>query len=162
MGAEQSSASPRRRDSARQPSLRRPGFAAGRTPTGPESDAPSTGPLRIEPIHFLYGHDLPVRCVDVCEEFDIVVSGSDDETIICHDLKSGRYVRSIDCRDNQGLEHRGARRRPSMRSDSDECGVKWLGVTATRKIVAYTAALQLSVYSINGELEARVNTEERL
>ena len=34
-----------------------------------------------------YGHDLAVRCVDMSEDFDIVVSGSDDGTIICHDLK---------------------------------------------------------------------------
>eukprot|EP00750_Incisomonas_marina_P023756 INCI5055.11.p1 GENE.INCI5055.11~~INCI5055.11.p1 ORF type:complete len:1492 (-),score=210.22 INCI5055.11:4311-8489(-) len=144
------------------------------------------GVLRVEPMHFLYGHDLAVRCVDMSEDFDIVVSGSDDGTIICHDLKSGKYVRSIECRDDQSLEAKEETQNHSTKFSADNgstatgavdnprrlnrrhsfclqnCEVKWLGISATRKFVAYTSNLKLSVYSINGILEAQARTIERL
>ncbi len=52
-------------------------------------------PLGSNPIHILYGHDDAVSTVALNPEFDIIVSGSDDGTIIVHNLHSGIYVRSI-------------------------------------------------------------------
>jgi WD40 repeat protein len=57
----------------------------------PVSDKPITQP----PMHVLYGHDDSVNCVSVNPELDLVVSGSDDGTIIVHKLRTGIYLRSI-------------------------------------------------------------------
>lgn len=52
-------------------------------------------PIGQRPLHVLYGHDDAVNCVDICVELDVVVSGSDDGTIIVHKLREGAYIRSI-------------------------------------------------------------------
>ena len=52
-------------------------------------------PISQRPLHVLYGHDDAVNCVNVCVEVDVVVSGSDDGTIIVHKLREGIYIRSI-------------------------------------------------------------------
>jgi WD40 repeat protein len=52
-------------------------------------------PLGDQPLHILYGHDDAVTSVAVNAEIDVVVSGSEDGTIIIHNLRDGSYVRSI-------------------------------------------------------------------
>jgi WD40 repeat protein len=52
-------------------------------------------PLNSQPQYILYGHDDAVTCVAVNPELDVVVSGSDDGTVIIHNLRDGTYVRSI-------------------------------------------------------------------
>jgi WD40 repeat protein len=52
-------------------------------------------PLKSHPQYILYGHDDAVTCVAVNPELDVVVSGSDDGTVIIHNLRDGTYVRSI-------------------------------------------------------------------
>lgn len=52
-------------------------------------------PLGDHPLHILYGHDDAVTSVAVNAEIDIVVSGSEDGTVIIHNLRDGSYVRSI-------------------------------------------------------------------
>jgi WD40 repeat protein len=52
-------------------------------------------PIIQPPMHVLYGHDDSVNCVSVNPELDLVVSGSDDGTIIVHKLREGMYLRSI-------------------------------------------------------------------
>lgn len=52
-------------------------------------------PISTHPIHILYGHDDAVNCVDINPEMDLVVSGSDDGTVILHNLRDGAYIRSI-------------------------------------------------------------------
>jgi WD40 repeat protein len=52
-------------------------------------------PLNAQPQYILYGHDDSVSCVAVNPELDVVVSGSDDGTVIVHNLRDGTYVRSI-------------------------------------------------------------------
>ncbi|KAJ1440274.1 BEACH domain-containing protein [Ochromonadaceae sp. CCMP2298] len=52
-------------------------------------------PLGPQPQYILYGHDDSVTCLAVNPELDVVVSGSDDGTIIIHNLRDGTYVRSI-------------------------------------------------------------------
>ena len=54
------------------------------------------------------------------------------------------------------------RRRASTVGAKEQCQVKWVGITATRKIVGYTSDTRLSVYSVNGTLEARQSARERL
>lgn len=52
-------------------------------------------PVQTPPLHLLCGHDSAVNCVAVNPELDIVVSGSDDGTIIMHTLRDGMYLRSL-------------------------------------------------------------------
>lgn len=52
-------------------------------------------PLGSHPRFILHGHDDAVSTVAVSTDFGIIVSGSDDGTIIVHNLHSGVYVRSI-------------------------------------------------------------------
>jgi WD40 repeat protein len=60
-----------------------------------EVTADKDTPFGPQPIHILYGHDDAVTCVAIDVEMDVVVSGSDDGTIIVHNLRDGAYVRSI-------------------------------------------------------------------
>lgn len=52
-------------------------------------------PITVTPIHELCGHDDSITCVAVNPELDILVSGSDDGTIIIHSLREGFYIRNI-------------------------------------------------------------------
>jgi hypothetical protein len=49
----------------------------------------------VTPIRTLYGHDDAVTCVAMNHEMDIVISGSEDGTWIMHNLRDGKYVRTI-------------------------------------------------------------------
>ena len=51
--------------------------------------------IHVTPIRTLYGHDDTVNCLCLNPELDIIVSGSDDGTIMVHNLRDGKYVRSI-------------------------------------------------------------------
>ena len=53
------------------------------------------GPVNLHPLYVLYGHDDVVTTVAVNAELDLVVSGSEDGTVILHSLREGAYVRSI-------------------------------------------------------------------
>jgi WD40 repeat protein len=63
------------------------------------SAAPDTntgiGVLSKHPQHILYGHDAAVSCIDIHAGLNLVVSGSEDGTIILHTLQEGEYIRSI-------------------------------------------------------------------
>lgn len=52
-------------------------------------------PIVYPPSFYLYGHDDSVNCVAVNAELDLVVSGSDDGTLMLHSLRDGSYLRSI-------------------------------------------------------------------
>jgi WD40 repeat protein len=52
-------------------------------------------PVAATPIHTLYGHDDAINCLCVKASMDLIVSGSDDGTIIVHSLREGLYLRSI-------------------------------------------------------------------
>ena len=52
-------------------------------------------PVNPSPCQTLYGHDDVVNCIAVNGELDMVVSGSDDGTILVHSLREGTYIRSI-------------------------------------------------------------------
>lgn len=51
--------------------------------------------ITITPIRTLYGHDDSINCIVVNPEIDMIVSGSDDGTMIVHNLRDGKYIRSI-------------------------------------------------------------------
>jgi WD40 repeat protein len=52
-------------------------------------------PVRATPLYTIYGHDDSVTSVCVSPKLDLVVSGSDDGTLMIHNLRDGRYIRSI-------------------------------------------------------------------
>lgn len=49
----------------------------------------------VHPIRTLYGHDETVTCVAIHPELDIIVSGSEDGTWITHNLRDGKYIRTV-------------------------------------------------------------------
>jgi WD40 repeat protein len=51
--------------------------------------------ITITPIRSIYGHDDTINCVAINAELDIILSGSDDGTMMIHNLRDGKYVRSI-------------------------------------------------------------------
>ena len=51
--------------------------------------------LTITPIRTLYGHDDAINCLVINPELDMIVSGSDDGTMMVHNLRDGKYIRSI-------------------------------------------------------------------
>jgi WD40 repeat protein len=79
-----------------------PDYIPTNTHSSAVRDAPTTqnnyishSPLKSQPLHILFGHDDAVTSVSINPEFDIVVSGSDDGTVMVHSLNSGVYIRSI-------------------------------------------------------------------
>lgn len=45
--------------------------------------------------HVLLGHTSPITCIAISTKLDIVVSGSRDGSICLHNIRSGRFVRSL-------------------------------------------------------------------
>ena len=142
-------------------------------------------PILPNPLHLLYGHDDAVNCVSVSPELDIVVSGSDDGTIIVHKLRDGIYVRSISLQNvipsvvGQGSErHTGdvslssSPTSPSKTSTSTSgssslmtstCRIHYVGISHEGYILAYSNDdTSLYSFTINGEFAARKIVGERL
>jgi WD40 repeat protein len=51
--------------------------------------------VSVHPIRTLYGHDETVTCVAIHPELDLIVSGSEDGTWISHNLRDGKYIRTM-------------------------------------------------------------------
>lgn len=47
------------------------------------------------PIRTLHGHDNVVSCVCINPEINAIISGSEDGTVIIHNLRDGEYIRTI-------------------------------------------------------------------
>jgi WD40 repeat protein len=60
-------------------------------------------PIGQTPLHILYGHDENINSVAVNAELNIIVSGSDDGTVMVFNLRDGLYIRSI----TEGFQNRG-------------------------------------------------------
>merc|ERR1712194_492475 len=45
--------------------------------------------------HVLLGHVSPLSCVAICTKLDVVVSGSQDGSICIHNIRSGKFIRSL-------------------------------------------------------------------
>ncbi|KAA0165966.1 hypothetical protein FNF31_01580 [Cafeteria roenbergensis] len=54
------------------------------------------GLVSRQPMYILHGHDAPVTSVAADSSLDVLLSGSDDGTVIVRQLSSGRYVRTIE------------------------------------------------------------------
>ena len=132
-------------------------------------------PIGSAPLHILYGHDDAVTSVSVNADLDVVVSGSDDGTVIVHSLREGYYIRSI-------LVGVPSNSRPSAFNlqnidDGDDRPtgtgsnalstarrrIGWVCVTPEGYIVVYLVDEQsLCTYTINGRTVASKDVRERL
>lgn len=56
----------------------------------------ATRGLKAEPRNICFGHDETVTCVSVSAQLNIVASGSSDGTLILHDVRDGRIIRSLE------------------------------------------------------------------
>ena len=131
-------------------------------------------PIISSPLHLLYGHDDAVNCVAINPEMDIVVSGSDDGTIIVHKLREGIYVRSISLENipstlnkvgeekPQGQNNLGS---PSAKSTNmiSKCRIHHVLISCEGYLLAYSNDdMTLYTYTTNGEFVARKGAGERL
>jgi neurobeachin-like protein 1/2 len=117
------------------------------------------------PLRTLYGHDDAVTSVSVHIELDVVVSGSNDGTIILHTLREGSYIRTI-------LVGTPAASMPTPTSSDFPANqpspvfrsrVHWVCVTNEGYIVVYLNEEHLLYsYTINGRLLATKDVQERL
>lgn len=96
--------------------------------------------MREKLLWTLYGHDDAVVSVAVQPEWDVVVSGSRDGSVMVHSLRHGRYLRSL---------YRGPATSPARAQ------IDWVGVSEQGHILTYSRADRtLASYSINGRLLA--------
>jgi WD40 repeat protein len=138
-------------------------------------------PLKSQPQYVLYGHDDSISCVAINVELDIVISGSEDGTVIIHNLRDGTYVRTIgensrtyaalskalNSQITDGISDESSMsefidsngRRMSLRPSSTGYSqgqvkkISWLGLSKDSYIVTYCADEQmLCTYSLNGML----------
>jgi WD40 repeat protein len=133
-------------------------------------------PIVSNPLHLLYGHDDAVNCVSVSPELDIVVSGSDDGTIIVHKLREGIYVRSISLENIPSAMSKGGtgtERLPadigmmgsSLKSSRmvSKCRIHFVGISHEGYFLAYSNDdMALYTFTTNGEFVARKAAGERL
>jgi WD40 repeat protein len=116
------------------------------------------------PIRTLYGHDDSVTSVSVNLELDVVVSGSNDGTIILHTLREGSYVRTILVGSpNYRILSSSSDPSPSASSSVLRSRIHWVCVTNEGYIVVYLNEEHLlHSYTINGRLLATKDIKERL
>jgi WD40 repeat protein len=130
-------------------------------------------PIIQPPMHVLYGHDDAVNCVSVNPELDLVVSGSDDGTIIVHKLREGIYIRSIaltpqptaghSLEDHSSHFPTHSNSRSLFRSFLSSRRIHFLLVSSEGFIVAYSNDdTTLYSFSINGKFQAKKMIGDRL
>ena len=140
----------------------------------------SGAPLGSTPLHILYGHDDTVTTVSISCELNVVVSGSNDGTIIVHNLREGTYVRSITAQAASlastvlsTLRHSPSRPKSSLPEDMPPIrkgaahartrNITWVGVSKTAQIVCYSRDdFTLCTYTLNGVLLATKVVNEHL
>eukprot|EP01050_Picozoa_sp_SAG11_P027444 SAG11_NODE_6953_length_1220_cov_1.139161_1_plen_298_part_01 len=137
---------------------------------GATSGRPEQLPLH-GPGHTFFEHTSAVTCVALSVEYDMVVSGSDDGTIVIHTMRSGEYLRTIDFAANL---HDSVRLRV--------CSVVWFAIDAQAVVLPQHAVVSCSdvlitarngaiicaaadaqpctiaAFSLNGRLLSRVDT----
>ena len=109
------------------------------------------------PLHILYGHDDCVTCVAASAQLDMIISGSDDGTVMVHSLRRGEYIRSITQR------HPTDKLSSSPLNRSDAATIAWVGISHAGYIVTYSKSdCSLCSYTLNGTFLSRVHTGEQL
>jgi len=129
--------------------------------------------LNVTPLHTLFGHDGGITCIDISINLDMIVSSSEDGTIIIHSLKGGKYRRTIEVVGAYEDEDEGESgdqgddwtyKNSNLMSNK----IVWVGLSSKGYIVAHVqqsdvwekgvgrggTGSTLYVYSINGKLLA--------
>lgn len=117
-----------------------------------------------QPIHVLYGHNDTITTIASDPSFDLVVSGSDDGTIILHTLREGAYIRSIITDNSMNVK-------ASSDEDSQENhpslpqvrSIAWVGISVAGYVVGYSAEENIVfTYTINGLFVASSYMQESI
>lgn len=105
-------------------------------------------------VHTLLGHVTPISCVAICTKLDVVVSGSRGGSICVHNIRSGKFVRSLHI-DAVSKE---------MRESCDGRGipVRKLATHMDGSFVAHLCDGSLHHISINGKHLCSTQINERL
>jgi len=101
--------------------------------------------------HVLLGHVSPLSCVAICTKLDVVVSGSQDGSICIHNIRSGKFIRSLHI----------------AREVQESCAgngipVKKLAIHMDGYFVAHFCDGSLHVLSINGQQLCSTQLGEQL
>ncbi|KAL7554274.1 hypothetical protein ACHAWF_017715 [Thalassiosira exigua] len=119
----------------------------------------SMGKERIEDSrcfvsHVLFGHLTPVCCVAMCAKLDVVVSASRDGSICVHNIRSGKFIRSL---------HIDARTKEMRESCAGNgIAVRKLAIHTDGFFVAHFGDGSLYVISINGRRLCNAQIGEQL
>ena len=128
-------------------------------------------PLSITPLNVLYGHDDAVTCLAVNLELDVIVSGSDDGSIIIHSLRDGgNYVRSIFINNSTtwsaptpGHGSSPSAGRGDVKPTDIPRRVTWVGVSQEGYIVSYSSLdKSLWTHTLNGKFVVKREAGENL
>jgi WD40 repeat protein len=142
-----------------------------------------SSPVTVAPLFTLFGHDGAVTSIRVCPKLNVVVSGSEDGTMIVHSLREGAYIRSIVVGPRGGLPPPGgspfaspmgggaheASASPSNADAGTGTGtgerrrISWIGITPDGEIVAYLLDDHLLCsYTVNGRHLASRTIKDKL
>lgn len=138
-------------------------------------------PVTIAPLFTLFGHDDAVTSIKVCPKLNLVISGSEDGTVIMHSLREGAYVRSIVVGPDYGIASApnvnltgtneivsetatGSQNEMStVTHNSGRRRINWIGVTFDGVLVVYLLDDHLLCsYTINGRTLATRTIKDKL
>lgn len=116
---------------------------------GSDGAGPRSLPLR-GPAHTFFEHSGAVSCVAVSVEYDMVVSGSSDGTVVIRTLRTGQYVQTLG---GQTLD-----RSPAAAFSDVLISARTGSIVCCSAALAGGPACTLTAYTLNGRLLAQVNT----
>jgi WD40 repeat protein len=104
--------------------------------------------------HVLLGHTTPITCLAISTKLDLVVSGSRDGSICLHNIRSGRFVRSLHVNAvSQEVENS---------CEGNSVPVIKLAIHSDGIFVAHLCDGSLHVITVNGHRLVSTNTGEIL
>lgn len=105
--------------------------------------------------HVLFGHVSSITCVAICSKLDVVISGSKDGSICIHNIRSGKFVRSL---------HVDAISKEVKDSCARNNGItpQKLVIHMDGSFVAYFSDGTLMVITINGQCICKTNAGEKI
>lgn len=104
--------------------------------------------------HVLLGHVTPITCVAISTKLDVVVSGSEDGSICIHNIRSGKFVRSL---------HIDAISKEVSHSCAiNGLSVKKIAIHVHGSFVAHLSDGSLHLITVNGQRLFSTHVEENL
>lgn len=110
--------------------------------------------IQCHQVHTLLGHVTSVSCVAICTKLDVAVSGSRGGSICLHNIRSGKFIRSL---------HIDATTKEVQEScTGNGLSVRKLAIHMDGSFAAHHSDGSLHVISINGEQLCRTHIGEQL